>query len=167
MDTHDITRFRWIPKEEMLTRIRKSVSDFMTVFADLEPDHEHHAADPDDLNPALTAVVGFDGEYRGVVWVRCSERLAVRIAAGMWGERPAAADNNVLDAMSEMVNIFGEDITIFLSPRNRNLLLSIPSVFRDDESACTDFMHSPENLCCSFVHEGERMLVGMMMKKSL
>lgn len=166
MDTQDVGRFRWIPKEEMLTHIRKSVSDFMTVFADLEPDHEHHPADPADLDPALTAVVGFSGEYHGVVWVRCSEPLAARIAAGMWGER-SAGDDNVLGAMGEMVNIFGEDIKIFLSPRNRDLTLSIPSVFRGDDRSCADFMQSPENLCCSFAHQGERMLVGMMVKKKL
>lgn len=167
MQNLDASRFRWIPKDDLLTRIMKCVKDFTTVFVNLELDHEQVEADTAASGSALTAMIGFSGDFHGVVWVRCSEPLAERIAVGMWGNEPHGTDHNVRRALVEMVSIIGEDIKRFLSPQGRGVTLSIASVLRDDELCGPDLIGCPESLLCSFLHQGERLLVGMTVKKSL
>jgi len=167
MNNHDVSRFRWIPKDELLKRIRKCVKDFTTVFVNLELDQEQAPSDMAAPDSAVTAMIGFSGAYQGVVWVRCSEPLAERIAVGMWGNEPNGIDHNVQHALVEMVNILGEDIKLFLSPHGRGVTLSIASVFQGEELCGPNLIDCPESLLCSFLHQGERLLVGMMVKKSL
>jgi len=167
MQNLDACRFRWMHKEDIIKRIRKCIEDFTTVFVNLELDHEQVPADTAAPDPAVTAMIGFSGTYQGVVWVCCSEPLAERIAIGMWGNEPNGINHTVRHALVEMVNILGEDIKLFFSPNGHGVTLSVASVFHGEDLCGPDLIGASESLTCSFLHQGERLLAGVMVKKSL
>lgn len=158
--------FRWIAKDELLLRVRRSVSDFTTICANLELDHEHPPPVPAGLAPAVTALIGFEGAYQGLVWAHCSEPLAKRMAAGMRGGGPSCGDG-VRDALGEMVNILGGEVKLFLSPAGSDVTLSLPAAFHGCGRYCPRFAPSPDSLYCSFRHGGERLMIGLLLRKAL
>lgn len=166
MKKQNLAPFRWIAKDELLQRLRKSVCDLTTILAELELEHEHPPPHPAGSASAVTALIGFDGAYQGLVWAHCSEPLAVRMAAGMRGGGPQR-DDGVCDALGEMVNILGGEVKLFLSPSGRDVALSLPAAFHGGGMYCPRFVPSPDSLFCSFLHGGERLLVGVMMRKAL
>lgn len=166
MKKQKVTPFRWIAKDELLLRVRRSVSDLTTICANLELEHEHPPPVPTALASAVTALIGFEGAYQGLVWAHCSEPLAVRMAAGMRGGG-AHSDDDVRDALGEMVNILGGEVKLFLSPGGRDVSLSLPAVFLGSGMYCPRFVPSPDSLCCSFLHGGERLMVGLLLRKAL
>lgn len=167
MKRQNLTPFRWIAKDELMQRVRKSVSDFTAICANLELEHEHPLPDPAGPASAVTALIAFDGAYQGMVWAHCSEPLAVRMAAGMRCDVSDGIDEGVCDAMGEMVNILGGEVKLFLSPGGRDVALSLPAAFHGNGMYCQKFVPSPDSLFCSFLHGGDRLLVGVMMRKTL
>jgi chemotaxis protein CheX len=158
--------FRWVAKEDLLQRVRQGVSEFMTLCADLELNHEHPPVEQIGMSPAITAMIAFDGDYRGVVWAHCSEPLAVRMATGMMGGNPAGIDETVRQAMGEMINVLGGDVKLFLCHGGCKVDLSLPWVSSADDADHPHFMSGPENLLCSFLHGEERLLVGLNVRKA-
>jgi len=159
--------FRWVAKEELLQRVRKGVCEFMILCANLEVDHEHPPPATDARTPAVTAMIAFDGDYLGVVWVQCSEPLAARIAAGMLGARPAGIEDGVREALGAMINILGGDVKLFLCRGGCNVDLSQPWVSLPDGSGHPEFVSDPESMRCSFRYGSERLLVGLTVRKAL
>jgi chemotaxis protein CheX len=81
----------------------------------------------------VTACVQFTGSWEGAVTLACSERMARRATACMFGIDPDAASfQQVRDALGELANIVGGNIKALLpSPT----LLSLPMVADGDERA--------------------------------
>lgn len=162
----DPTPFRWVAKDELLQRVRKGVSEFMVLCANLDVDHTPIPTGPADWSPELTAMIAFDGDYLGVVWARCSKPLAMSIANGMLGAGPAGSDENVHDALGAMINILGGDVKLFLCHGGYRVDLSLPWVSLED-GMHPEFVDDPDSMLCSFSHGQERLLVGLTVRKAL
>jgi chemotaxis protein CheX len=158
------TRFRWIAKEDIMQRIGICVSDILNNIADMDVRHEETAAVPSAEQNAVTAIVQFEGNYRGFVSLHCPETLALRIASGMRGCRQDSINDAVRTELGEVVYLLCSDVNLFLSPERKNLSLSPPFVFCGDDYYY-DYANDPESLCCSFLHESERFTVGVKLKK--
>ncbi|HEX9080203.1 MAG TPA: chemotaxis protein CheX [Desulfuromonadaceae bacterium] len=169
MNRLDPSPFRWVAKEDLLQRVTQGVSEFMALCADLDVNHECPPPATDCLTPAVTAMIAFDGDYLGLVWARCSEGLAVRMAVGMLGARPAGIDDSVRDVLGAMINILGGDVKLFLCRGGCSVDLSLPWVSHPDGNGNShpDFISDPESMHCSFRHGEERLLVGLTVRKAL
>jgi chemotaxis protein CheX len=55
--------------------------------------------------PALTSLVGFSGQVHGVVVLRFPSETAVQLAGRMLGTEMTAVNEEVIDAISEIVNM--------------------------------------------------------------
>lgn len=164
----DIITFSWIDRYELLERIRWSVFNFTSVFANVELKHGPIKPDQQScLEYAVTAVIEFDGAYEGIVWARCSELLAGRIAGGMRATGPEPNADTVNVALCEMLNVIAGEIRLFLSPGGKEVVLSLPTIFKEVRLRREDLKSGNENLHCSFYHLGEPLHVGMTMKKAL
>jgi|GEM_PF-3507829 len=159
--------FRWVDKEDLLHRVRKGTREFMVLCANMEVDHEHPPADTHIATPAVTAMIAFEGDYLGVVWARCGEPLAGRIAAGMLGAGQADDEDNVHVALGALINVIGGDVKLFLARGGYAVDLSLPWVSSADETHHPHFIGGPESLFCSFLHGEERLLVGVNVRKAL
>jgi len=166
MSTYKPTRFRWIAKEELTQRVSSCVSDILNNVANMNLMPESPSIRPNAEQTAITAIVMFEGNYRGFVSLHCPEALAQRIASGMRGDRHGSMLENVGAELSEVINILGSDVKLFLSPTGKTLSLSPPFVFSGDQHNYK-ISNYPESLCCSFRDGEERLVVGVMVKKQL
>src|SRR3569832_429439 len=88
------------------------VFDLM-VGTKLEPCSEESPLDLD-----ITAMIGLAGSLCGVIRIRCSSTAGRMIAAKMLGVSVAEADESLLDALAEIVNMVAGNFKSKLSGSN-------------------------------------------------
>ncbi|MBI1853909.1 MAG: chemotaxis protein CheX [Planctomycetes bacterium] len=76
---------------------------------------------------AVTAMVGFGGQFTGLLTVSCSERMACRITEAMIGVPVPELGPDVTDALGEVSNMVGGNIVVKMAGRG-NIDLSLPTV---------------------------------------
>ena len=82
---------------------------------------------------SLTAAVQFVGEWHGAVLLQCGERQAVAFTRTLMPAPQAAPnDEDVRDALGELVNMVGGNLKSVLPP---GVVLSIPSVVHGSDYA--------------------------------
>ena len=80
------------------------------------------------LENCVTAMVGLAGSYNGVVCLHAPECLALNFTSGMLGMEVNKVDDEVHDALGEIVNMIAGSIKHQLSRGGTDIRLSIPSV---------------------------------------
>ncbi len=158
-------RFSMISRDELQQCMQDSARNVFSVLTDIALEECHEK--PDDLEESwVTALVGFEGTYNGLVALHCPEPLARRIAAGLLRVTGEVAFQDVHDAMGEMVNILGGDMKLFLDNGGRRVQLSIPSVFTGDGAFHAEFLSASETVSCSMASGSERLLIGVQVSRS-
>lgn len=76
----------------------------------------------------ITAMVGFAGQLRGVLTVRCNHDTAVRMASKMLGIFRPAAKQDVKDAFGEVGNMIAGNLKNKISGAGDACMLSVPTV---------------------------------------
>lgn len=146
--------------------IEQGVRNSVGALANLDLEPERPMAGGPDRVLAVTAVIGFEGRYRGLLSLHCPEPLAVRIAAGMLGVTPAGIDDDVCDAIGRVANILGGEVKGLLSPGGRDVAISPPTLLCGDWDWVADPAADSEGVYCSFRHDGERLLVGVKVSRA-
>ena len=77
---------------------------------------------------SLSAVVGFAGQIRGLLTLRCSHASALSIAARMLGIAPALAEPEMDDALGELSNMIGGSFKTKLEQDGFQCMISVPTV---------------------------------------
>jgi CheY-specific phosphatase CheX len=97
------------------------VSDVLDVMfsASSMPANAGHPGDS-----SYTATVGFVGEWRGAVLVRCSIPTAQELAQRLF-KLQTVSEDDVADAMGELANMIGGNLKSVLPP---GVILSVPNV---------------------------------------
>jgi chemotaxis protein CheX len=75
----------------------------------------------------ISAVIGLSGEVRGAVVIGMKESLALRITDMLTGEKHQSIDDDVVDAVGELVNIIAGNAKKGLEEAFR-LVISLPSI---------------------------------------
>lgn len=153
-------------REDMLRSIEKGLQDSVGALACIELEPDRQSVSGPDRAMVVTAMVGFKGLFHGLVSLHCPEALALRIAGGMLGIDPSGIDDDVRDAMGEVVNIVGGEVKRLLSPGGLEVALSPPSVYHGDDDRCDGTPDGQEGLLCAYLHEGERLLVRVAVSKA-
>jgi len=166
MSIYKPKRFRWIAKDELTQRICTCVTDILNNVAEMDVKPEWPSVCLNANQASITAIVMFEGNYRGFVSLQCPQTLAQRIASSMRGNRQDTISADVRGELGEVINILGSDIKLFLSPSGKTLSLSPPFVFFDEQHNY-NFTHYPESLYCSFLNGDERLVVGVMVQKQI
>jgi len=166
MSTYKPKSFRWIAKDELTQRVSTCVREILNNVAMMDVKLEYPSAHLNAEQVAITAIVMFEGNYRGFVSLHCPEKVAQRIASGMRGDsfRQDAILEDVRGELGEVINILGSDVKLFLSPSGTTLSLSPPFIFVGEQHNY-NFTNYPESLCCSFLDGDERLVVGVMVEK--
>ena len=157
-------RFHMISRDELQQRMVQSVRNVFNVMADIALEEHHDGPDGQEGN-WVTALVGFEGAYSGLVALHCPEPLARRAAAGLLCAGDDVVVQDVHDAMGEVVNILGGDMKLFLDKGGRRVRLSIPSVFTGHGEFHEEFLAVPETVTCMMASGDERLLVGVQISR--
>lgn len=166
MSTYKPKRFRWISKDELTQRVNTCVRELLHNVAQMDVRPESGSGHLNSEEAAITAIVMFEGNYRGFVSMHCPETLAKRIASGMRGTGQDTILADVHGELGEVINILGSDVKLFLSPSGTTLSLSPPFVFSGEQHNY-NYANYPESLRCSFLDGDERLVIGIMVQKQL
>jgi chemotaxis protein CheX len=77
---------------------------------------------------SLSAVVGFAGQIRGLLTLRCSHASALSVAAQMLGIQPALAESEMDDALGELSNMIAGSFKTKLEQEGFQCMISVPTV---------------------------------------
>lgn len=152
--------YHMITREELQQRIQDSAINIFSVMADIALVECHDGTNA-QLQNWITALVGFEGVYSGLVVLHCPEQLAQRTAAGLLGTPGKVAVQDVHDAMGEVVNILGGDMKLYLDSGGRRVQLSTPSVFTGDGQFQGEFLQEPDTVAFAMSAGDERLLIGV------
>lgn len=158
-------RYHMISRFDLHQRLLHSACNVFDIMADitLEECHEKPDGYQDEW---ITALVGFEGSYSGLVVLHCPEPLARRTASSLLCAGDDIAMQDVHDAMGEVVNILGGDIKLLLDGGGKQVQLSVPSVFDGDTGFHDEFMMVPETVSLAMSTGAERLLVGVQISRS-
>jgi len=77
---------------------------------------------------SLTAVVGFAGQIRGLLTLRCDHSSGLFIAARMLGVQPSLAEPEMNDALGELSNMVAGSFKAKLEQDGLQCMISVPTV---------------------------------------
>lgn len=110
-------------------------------------------------SPTVTGTIEIGGAWEGKVDVRCSEALARRAAAAMFGMAPEdVTEAEIADALGEIANMAGGNLKALLPSGSK---LSLPHVTSDQWPEAKD----PEACYVSHACEGESVQHTLQQKK--
>ena len=117
----------------------------------------------DDGVPGMMACIQITGAWEGAVTIECTAELARKMAEDMFGMEPGEAeDEEVLDALGELVNVVGGNVKALL---DGGADLSLPAV-----TSGVDYRvvvpGSTETCQLGFDHAGHPIRVGLLTRQS-
>lgn len=157
--------FNMISRDELCRRVLDSARNVFSVMAGISL--EECPKKLDEVHESwVTAIVGFEGGYSGMVALHCSEALARRITAGLLQSTDEVDRQDLFDALGEVVNIIGGDIKLCLDRSGRKVLLSIPMVYVDDGQSQAEYLAGPETVACTMAVGNEQLLIGVQVNRN-
>jgi chemotaxis protein CheX len=90
-------------------------------------------AGPDTVNEwDLSAVIGLTGEARGAVVLSMKAELAIKLTGILTGSEPSILDEDVVDAIGEIINIIAGNAKKGLEEAFR-LIISLPTIIEGNK----------------------------------
>ena len=80
----------------------------------------------------ISGVIGFSGEARGAVVISMKQNMALKITSAITGAKHSSIDDDVVDAVGELVNIIAGNVKKGLEEAFR-LVISLPTIVRGKE----------------------------------
>jgi len=117
----------------------------------------------------ISAIIGLTGEARGAVVISMKKELAIKLTTILTGTQYAGLDDDVVDAIGELVNIIAGNVKQELEESFR-LVISLPAIVKGKEHSinwpdnqtriiCIPFTVPPdENFTLSIALEAVREL---------
>ena len=75
----------------------------------------------------ISAVIGFTGEARGAVVISMKQQMAIQLTAALTGSEHNTVDDDVVDAVGELINIIAGNVKQGLEDAFR-LVISLPTI---------------------------------------
>ena len=80
----------------------------------------------------ISGIIGFTGEARGAVVISMKQPMAVKLTAVLTGSEHTTVDDDVVDAVGELINIIAGNVKQELEDAFR-LVISLPTIIRGKE----------------------------------
>jgi chemotaxis protein CheX len=117
----------------------------------------------EDLETAMMACIQITGGWEGAVTIECTESHARKMAETMFCMEPGeAADDEVLDAFGELVNVVGGNVKAIL---DGGADLSLPAVTKGVDYTVV-VPGSTEKCHLAFESNGEHIRVGLLARQT-
>ncbi|MCL2556970.1 MAG: chemotaxis protein CheX [Treponema sp.] len=99
----------------------------------------------------ISAVIGLSGAVRGAVVVSLQRKFALEITGKLIGSEPADLDDDVVDAIGEIVNIIAGNIKQYVEG-GEQIVISLPTIVKGKGHKFAWPGKSSRILCVSFKH---------------
>ena len=110
----------------------------------------------------ISAIIGLSGDIRGAVVISIKKKFAIKIADTLVGIPHNEMDDDVTDAIGEIVNIIAGNIKNEV-PGGEKIVISLPTVVKGGEHSFAWPGKQSRILCIAFKHEDDsfHLLVDM------
>jgi chemotaxis protein CheX len=112
----------------------------------------------------ISAVIGLSGDIRGAVVVAMRKSFAIRVTDTLVGTAHTDLDDDVVDAIGEIVNIIAGNIKNEV-PGGEKIVISLPTVIKGSEHSFAWPGKQSRILCISFKHEEDAFYLLVDMEK--
>jgi chemotaxis protein CheX len=112
----------------------------------------------------ISAVIGLSGDIRGAVVVAMRKNFAIRVTDTLVGTSHTELDDDVVDAIGEIVNIIAGNIKNEV-PGGEKIVISLPTVIKGSEHSFAWPGKQSRILCISFKHEEDAFYLLVDMEK--
>lgn len=119
------------PKEALLqidSLLRERTLDIFQVMINMElrpGESIRNGAVPFDTN--ITAMIGLAGDLKGFLALYCPAVVATSITSSMLGQEVHELDEDVRDALGEVVNMIAGGVKSGLAETGRNTVVAVPT----------------------------------------
>ena len=115
-----------------------------------------------EFEPDISAVIGLSGDIRGAVVISMKKRFAIKVADTLVGTEHTEMDDDIVDAIGEIVNIIAGNMKQE-APGGDRIVISLPTVIKGSEHSFAWPGKRLRILCISFKCEEDsfHLLVDM------
>lgn len=107
--------------------IVNAVCEVFSTMLMLEPTPGTATSDNNLVRGGVSGMLGFSGDVNGMVSLHCPEKVALSITAGFLGMDVAEINDDVKDAVGELVNMVTGGLKEALAKEGRDIRLAIPT----------------------------------------
>jgi len=127
--------------------------------------HPHFSGRTLDFERDISAVIGLSGVVRGAVVISMKKDFAIKITDALVGSPHQELDDDVVDAVGEIVNIIAGNIKQYVEG-GEQIVISLPTVVKGkDHRFAWPGKHS-RILCISFKYEDDSFFLLADMEKA-
>jgi len=127
--------------------------------------HPHFSGRTLDFERDISAVIGLSGVVRGAVVISMKKDFAIKITDALVGSPHHELDDDVVDAVGEIVNIIAGNIKQYVEG-GEQIVISLPTVVKGkDHRFAWPGKHS-RILCISFKYEDDSFFLLADMEKT-
>jgi len=132
---------------------------------ELTAGHPHFSGRTLDFERDISAVIGLSGVVRGAVVISMRKEFALSITDALVGSSHSELDDDVVDAIGEIVNIVAGNIKQYVEG-GEQIVISLPTVVKGkDHKFAWPGKHS-RILCISFKYEDDSFFLLADMEKA-
>jgi len=132
---------------------------------ELTAGHPHFSGRTLEFDQDISAVIGLSGDIRGAVVMSMKKEFAIQIADTLVGVPHTEIDDDVVDAIGEIVNIIAGNVKNDV-PGGEKIVISLPTVVKGKDHTFAWPGKHMRILCISFRHEEDCFYVLVDMEKS-
>ena len=106
----------------------------------------------------ISGIIGLTGEARGAVVISMREELAISLTAVLTGKTHKKLDDDVVDAVGEIINIIAGNVKQELEEIYR-LVISLPTIVRGKEHSINWPDNQARVICIPFNTSGKDIFI--------
>jgi chemotaxis protein CheX len=125
---------------------------------ELTTGHPHFSGRTLDFEQDISAIIGLSGDVRGAVVMSMKKELAIKIADTLVGTTHTEIDDDVVDAVGEIVNIIAGNVKNEVQGGEK-VVISLPTVVKGKNHTIAWPGKHTRILCISFKYEEDGFYV--------
>jgi chemotaxis protein CheX len=119
--------------EELIEHLKHDVNEIFSTMVGIELSGSQMVDTETKFRDCVTAMIGFAGNYNGMISVNAPSQLANALASQMLGMEITECDDDVRDALGEIANMVGGSFKHHFVSDGHEVRLSTPSVMSGEE----------------------------------
>ena len=132
---------------------------------DIVAGNPHFSGRTLDFDRDISAVIGLSGAVRGAVVISMQKKFALKMTDKLVGSEHDELDDDVVDAIGEVVNIIAGNIKQYVEG-GEQIVISLPTVVKGRDHRFAWPGKGTRILCISFKHEDDSFFLLADMEKA-
>lgn len=150
-------------EEQLVELLDKDVREIFSTMVGAEISPSELAVTEKKFKDCVTAMVGFAGNFNGMISVNTPKKLAMTFASQMLGMEITEFHDDVRDALGEIANMIGGSFKHHFAKNGREVRLSTPSVISGDEYVMS-IGSIPDTQTLMFKFDGDHFMISVYLE---